>query len=292
MTARSPKILFGSYFVDSLTDIIRPFTESRGLRADQIRLQREDVLIEIAKKTRKRAEPEQVQLKPVPLKLLIPLLEKASTEDVDTEMHDRWAALLLSASNEAHSRHLVWVDILGRMSSDEARILENACFSHKGFPQVSYPRGHMEENRSKLEAGMRRLIIPVEAAGIAGNDGLSPLRRSGLAGDACRKFVDDHNLIYGTITCATLNVGNGGGGYYHADFGVPGSPGYRSLEILERERLLDIERLSNPQRGVTVYYFNLTYLGVSFVRDCSPESSRMAARRPRPVRLSNGISSD
>jgi hypothetical protein len=41
--------------VDSLTDLIRPFTEARGLRADQIRLQREDILIEIAKKARLRA---------------------------------------------------------------------------------------------------------------------------------------------------------------------------------------------------------------------------------------------
>jgi hypothetical protein len=39
-----------SRLVDALTDAIRPFTEARGLRADQIRLQREDVLIEIAKK--------------------------------------------------------------------------------------------------------------------------------------------------------------------------------------------------------------------------------------------------
>jgi hypothetical protein len=37
-------------FLEAITDIFRPFSEARGLRADQIRLQREDVLIEIAKK--------------------------------------------------------------------------------------------------------------------------------------------------------------------------------------------------------------------------------------------------
>jgi hypothetical protein len=115
--------------VDSLTDIIRPFTEQRGLRADQIRLQREDIAMEIARKARSRAEIENIALNPVSMKMLIPFLEKASTEDTDTAMHDRWAALLLSASKEFHSRHLTFLDILGRLSSDEVKILEEVCFS-------------------------------------------------------------------------------------------------------------------------------------------------------------------
>jgi hypothetical protein len=46
--------------LDALTDAIRPFTEERGLRADQMRLQREDVLLEIAKKARARLAIEEV----------------------------------------------------------------------------------------------------------------------------------------------------------------------------------------------------------------------------------------
>src|SRR6266853_1629328 len=68
--------------VDALTDIFRPFTEARGLKADQIRLQREDVLFEIAKKARARAVLEEVELHPVPTKLLVPFIEKASLEDL------------------------------------------------------------------------------------------------------------------------------------------------------------------------------------------------------------------
>ncbi|HKF96322.1 MAG TPA: hypothetical protein VKB96_17365 [Gammaproteobacteria bacterium] len=51
-------------FVDAVTDVFRPFSERRGLRADQIRLQREDVLIEIAKKARQRLELEQQPITP------------------------------------------------------------------------------------------------------------------------------------------------------------------------------------------------------------------------------------
>jgi hypothetical protein len=35
--------------VDALTDIIRPFTERRGFKADLLRLQREEVAIQIAR---------------------------------------------------------------------------------------------------------------------------------------------------------------------------------------------------------------------------------------------------
>jgi hypothetical protein len=45
-------------FLDAVTDIIRFFSERSGLKADQIRLQREDVLIEIARKARVRLEIE------------------------------------------------------------------------------------------------------------------------------------------------------------------------------------------------------------------------------------------
>ena len=138
--------------VDALTDIIRPFTEKRGLKADQIRLQREDIALKIAKKARDRAEIEHIQLHPVPTKLLVPFFEKASLEDVNNEMQDRWAALLLSASKEYQATHLTFIDILSRMSSRELKFIEEVCFSYKSFPETIYPGGHFESNRVKLEA--------------------------------------------------------------------------------------------------------------------------------------------
>jgi hypothetical protein len=85
--------------LDALTDIIRPFTEQRGLKADQIRLQREDVAIQIAMKAKERLALAKAKYEPVPLKVLIPLLEKCSLEEpTDDEMINRWAALLASAA--------------------------------------------------------------------------------------------------------------------------------------------------------------------------------------------------
>src|SRR4051812_36499349 len=81
--------------VDALTDAIRPFTEARGLKADQIRLQREEVLIEVARRARKRLQIEGITPQPITTKTLVPLLEKASLEEPDDEeMIERWAQLL------------------------------------------------------------------------------------------------------------------------------------------------------------------------------------------------------
>ncbi|WP_169391335.1 hypothetical protein [Stappia stellulata] len=111
--------------VDALTDLIRPFTERRGLKADQIRLQREDVLVEVARRARKRLRLDGVEAKPLPNKVLIPLLEKASLEDIDDEeMIARWSNLLAN-QNEAPGESKVWaVEILSTISSWQAQFLD------------------------------------------------------------------------------------------------------------------------------------------------------------------------
>lgn len=109
--------------VDALTDAIRPFTEKRGLRADQIRLQRAEVAIEIARLARKRVEQEHLETKPVPNKILVPLIELASNEDLTNKiMVDRWSSLLASASMSGEVPPL-FVQILAQMDGRQARTL-------------------------------------------------------------------------------------------------------------------------------------------------------------------------
>jgi hypothetical protein len=62
LTAKVPTSSMGR-LVDALTDIIRPFSEKRGLRADHIRLQREEVAIEIAKRAKVRAETKRAPIR-------------------------------------------------------------------------------------------------------------------------------------------------------------------------------------------------------------------------------------
>lgn len=112
--------------VDAVTDIFRPFSEARGLKADQIRLQREDVLLEIAKRAKIRLEIEGSSPQPIPNKILVPLLEQASLEDIkDSEMLDRWANLLAHESSTLETDTKWMIDILSSLNGKLARSLED-----------------------------------------------------------------------------------------------------------------------------------------------------------------------
>lgn len=110
--------------VDAITDFFRPYSEKQGLRADQIRLQREEVAIEIAKLARRKAQIESTELIHPPLKVLIPLLEKGSQESIEDEfMINIWSNLLLSASSE-DSVPPRFVSIVAEMDGNQARLFD------------------------------------------------------------------------------------------------------------------------------------------------------------------------
>lgn len=254
--------------VDALADAIRPWTEQRGLRADQIRLQREDVLLEIAQKARHRLALEHVEAKPLSAKLLIPFLEKASLEDRDVALRDAWASLLVSATKTEKARHLTFVDILSRISSEELKLLERVCFAYKGFPERYYPGGHTEENQRQVEDSGRLLSVRTD-------DDEGPRRARDNFVSACR-------LTYGELTYLSVHTSNGSVFFYFRA-GDIGAVDFQCLEILQRERLIEIVRATPPGTGAQVGYFNVTPIGIDFVRDCSPQADEMAARRPPPV---------
>lgn len=240
--------------LNTLTDIIRPFSEARGLKADQIRLQREDVLIQIAQKALSRANIEGVDLKPIPNKALVPFLEKASLEDLDLDMQDRWANLLLSASKHYHAQQLTFIDILSRLSSEELMLLEDICLSFDGFPDLSYPGGHMETNRMILLRSSDQLKLD------------EIVTDSSRTAAIFKSFVDNvgSKMQYGRLLYATIKTLRGT--YYHY---TSYAQQRISLDILQREKLIDIEAINRDENDVLVGYFNITPLGVRFVDNCT-----------------------
>ncbi len=113
-------------FVNAALDVISPIRHGIGLIGDQIqfyRLYRKEALAKIYS----RAEPritkieKRADLSP---KFGLPYLEKASAEDIDSELVDWWANLLVSAlANKDHQRPL-FVDFISKMTSAEANFLE------------------------------------------------------------------------------------------------------------------------------------------------------------------------
>jgi hypothetical protein len=242
--------------LDSLVDLIRPFTEARGLKADNIRLQRTEVAYKIAKMTREAAELENVALIPPPTKFFVPFLEKASLEDRDEELHSRWSTLLLSASTHYDARHLTFIDVMSRLSSDEIKLLEEVCLSNPQILETFYPDGHTVVNQhitTEFCGLVRKQLPPVTT---------QDLRR------VFDNYVGKHPLAYGRVMFAKIY--NAGYVLFATDYGVPRSQKHRSLEILEHEKLIGFRTSESVGTGVTVGYFDLTPLGIAFVEACSP----------------------
>jgi len=130
--------------VDAFTDIIRPFSEGRGLKADLIRVQREEVATAIARLAQERIAIEQQKIGPVPTKLLLPLLEKGSCEDINDEvMIRRWADLLASASLGLQVQPRL-VGVLGELTGNQALLLERIAYNHK--QSVNWPYGSFADS--------------------------------------------------------------------------------------------------------------------------------------------------
>ena len=261
LKAEVPKESMGR-LLDALTDAIRPWTEARGLRADQIRLQRADIALEILKKAEVMASLQGVAAKPISSKLLVPFLEKASLEDKDEELRDAWATLLVSACRSDHALHITFVDILSRLSSQELKLIEGLCFANPRFPERSYPGGHSKQNKDQVmnNATMLKLLE-------------SEQEKSTCAKE---KFTEAAKLEYAELMYVTVK--SDGTVYYYTDLGVAGSDMFMSVEILRREQLVDVKRLYPLGGDVEVEYCEVTFLGIDFVRHCSPRAQEMEFR--------------
>jgi hypothetical protein len=172
LKAEVPASSLGRLF-DAFTDLIRPFSEGRGLKADNIRLQREEVAIEIAKLARQRITIEGGHPQPLSNKLLVPLLERASCEDINDEiMIDKWANLLASASLKL-SVQPRYVGILGELAGTQAKCLD--CVAFNRHSEFHYPYANLEDapfNFAELNVAK---YIHSELRGIA--RGKDPLKK-------------------------------------------------------------------------------------------------------------------
>lgn len=143
--------------VDAITDMLSPFSERRGLRGDQIRLQREEVAFEIAKQARSRLAIENTEISPVPNKVLIPLVEAASNEGVDDEyMQDLWANLLASAASKANVEPR-FVGILRELHGQQAEIFEQLALNRAD--EFTRPIAQLEDAPSILDPALVRQML-------------------------------------------------------------------------------------------------------------------------------------
>jgi hypothetical protein len=249
--------------LDSLTDILRPFSERRGLKADQIRLQREEVLIEIARRAHHRLEIDNQPINPLPNKFLVPFLEKASLEELDSVLIDRWADLLAYCSADPISAHPRFVQILSELTGRDATLLRaialNCIDEH---PEVSFwdcafaydpiEARHrfanwFSENQPEVDGIYEYVRHVFRSPGVSLID--VPVRE--IMTDSYWSFNPSKENLMPAAAHGTAP---------HLDV-------LCSLQILSKHHL----QVSNNRFEVDIYYVCMTELGIAFLEKCDRE---------------------
>lgn len=117
--------------VDAILDALSPFTQGMGLIGDHIRFHREKVIIKIGELTIEKAQAENLNLKPVPPKFMVPFIEKASCEDLESELINAWANLLKEASTNYSAQLLPYLNVLSQLGPNEANYLNTMILRRK-----------------------------------------------------------------------------------------------------------------------------------------------------------------
>jgi Abortive infection alpha len=108
----------------ALGELLGPAAGELGqLLADQVRFARWRAALAIVERAKKVSEEKELPRKAVPIRFLVPFLEKASLQDVDSDLAEMWSALLAKAQGQYEERYIGYIDILNKLSSSEAHIL-------------------------------------------------------------------------------------------------------------------------------------------------------------------------
>jgi len=264
LTAEVPKESMGR-LVDTLIDMIRPFSEKRGLRADQLRLQREEVLIEIAKKARQRTAEEHVIINSVPNKFLIPFLEKASTEEVESELVDRWADLLVSAGSQYKSRYLLYTSILANLGPEDVTFLQKMIRESRGDLESFHGTRHFDDTPGLFEHRYREVREYLDAS-IDDDDGTSSETH-------LRKLITQFEwpgVYFRYIEFQDEN--DRGRSITRYDGRIEHSEQF-SISALESQGLIKTYTYRHPWGLLTAEICALSHLGADFYRSCHRSQS-------------------
>ncbi len=124
----------GASAVEAITDIVRPLTEWTGLIGDRLRLQREEVALEIAKRANDRIKAQKAPRTPIPTKTVVRLLESGSLEEpTDDTMIEMWANLLASAAHDPNAAAPRFISILEDLNGDQAKRLKDVLLGKIQF---------------------------------------------------------------------------------------------------------------------------------------------------------------
>lgn len=248
--------------LDAVTDLLRPISEAFGMLGDQIQLRRQKTLDEIARRTRNRLVAAGKPIQPIPAKFFLPLLEKASLEDVnDDALIDMWANLIATASTEHVQMLGQYINILSNIVPKQVLILEEMF--NLGDEEKPIEAGHLIDNYYYLNQtglpGTLDQYADIRNAEEFCDRVVDALGIKGVAIDTINIFFVDEKLGAGLSVASPDSI------YSDADF--------LDFENLVRLGLIDRTEVKRHRVGVfdiDVHYYITTPVGVDLYACCNP----------------------
>lgn len=146
-----------------LGKLISPTIEEIGLlMSDNIRFLRFKNQVKILLKAKAYVEQHNISVKEVPIKILVPLLEKASLEEDET-LQDKWANMLTNmADSESNLQNQIFPYLLSQISIEEYNALKEMLDKEIAFIAKckDYDRLVSEEKEKKEKEKIKLIHSP------------------------------------------------------------------------------------------------------------------------------------
>ncbi len=109
----------------ALLDIFSPVSHGLGLLGDHLHSIRTKLAIKQLAHAKELAEKHNIQVKPVPAKVLVPYIEAVSLEDdLSGELKDMWSSILLKSNDFNGADTVHFIDLMKKISKDRAIALQ------------------------------------------------------------------------------------------------------------------------------------------------------------------------
>jgi Abortive infection alpha len=246
--------------------LISPITEWAGLKGDalrykreQLRIQQEVTLQRIAIELSKRIG-NRVIVRPVPTKILVPLLERAALEDSsDRTMIELWANLLAAACGEK-SIPPRFVNIVAELNSRQANLFIEIVTKGVDVSEddITAPVYTMQQEQltDRLVATFRKQKLSVDDI----YDGfMGDLEGPGVA--VSDFWVNDYSKSKPSYYLLTSDEYKYVADEIQADLQI-----IASLGLLRESRVDGRHRAGRADYEVTIRYFVLTVMGLEFFK--------------------------
>lgn len=150
--------------------------------ADKVRFLRWQSAVRTLEKAKEFAAPYGGLNKVPPLKFFLPFMETCSLEEGDDDVVDMWANLLVSASTEFKSGHLLFMRILRELTGSEARLLRDISHGPTGKAVSQHDLEYATANWSSFSAAGSPLeTIDISNWELAKETVFSELQMAGVA---------------------------------------------------------------------------------------------------------------